>query len=478
MKIPAGQTVTAIGTTGMAPPALAAIPEGAGHFSFTRRFAVLAFASIAIISVASAAFLAKILVEETIHHDSIEVMQFVQSFTPLAEAEGFFAGTGDHAAQYEAMSPLLARIAAMPDTVHVNVYDRSRRVLWSTKRDMVGQVLPENPELDEALEGELEVESSLLEARRYLKPEHAFLEGIADNFVETYVPIWSRDRRSVLGVIEIYRRPQPLFAMTQTLIRAVWLSALLGGAFLFASLYWVARRTDRLIRSQQRQIVESETMAAVGEMSAAVAHSIRNPLASIRSSAELAQDMEGDGIRDAMGDVIAQVDRIAAWITQLLVYAQPSSPRFSTVDLASIVAACLADHRRDLERRQVTVTSTLPHPLPPVVGDGALMTQVFVTLLSNALDAMPTGGTLTIAASAPAGDPRIRISLADTGVGIAPAHLQRLFVPFHTTKKTGLGVGLPLVRRVMHRMGGTIDIDSVQGKGTTVKLSWPRARSA
>lgn len=478
MQIPAGQTVTASAANRLPPMAPGAMTEGAERFSFTRRFAVLAFASIAIISVASAAFLAKILVEETIHHDSIEVMQFVQSFTPLAEAEGFFAGAGDRAAQYEAMSPLLGRIAAMPDIVHVNVYDRHRRVLWSTKRDMVGQVLPENPELDEALEGELEVESSLLEARRYLKPEHAFLEGIADNFVETYVPIWSRNHRGVLGVIEIYRRPQPLFAMTQTLIRAVWLSALLGGAFLFASLYWVARRTDRLIQSQQHLLVESETMAAVGEMSAAVAHSIRNPLASIRSSAELAQDIEGESVRDSMGDVITQVDRIAAWITQLLVYAQPTSPRFTTVDVATTIQDCLADHRRDLERRQVNVVTHLPTGLPTVVGDRALMTQVFVTLFSNALDAMPAGGALAISATPTHGDERIQVSITDTGVGIAPEHLQRLFVPFHTTKKTGLGVGLPLVRRVMTRMGGTIDIDSIQGKGTTVNLSWPRARSA
>lgn len=476
MQTLAGQSITGSDVARHPSAMLRDGTEDTVRFSFTRRFALLAFASIAIVSAASAAFLAKILVEQTIHHDSLEVMQFVQSFTPLAEAEGFFAGTGDRAAQGRAMSPLLGRIAAMPDIVHVNVYDRSKRVLWSTKQDMVGKALTENPELDEALDGELEVESSLLEARRYLKPEHAFLEGISDNFVETYVPIWSRDHRSVLGVIEIYRRPQPLFRMTQTLVGAVWLSALLGGMFLFASLYWVARRADRLIRSQQRQIVESETMAAVGEMSAAVAHSIRNPLASIRSSAELAQDLEGEGIHESMGDVIAHVDRIAAWITQLLVYAQPSSPRLAPVDLAVIVAECLADHRRDLERRQVRVGTDLAAALPPVLGDGALMTQVFVTLLSNALDAMPAGGSLRISAHVPPRAQRIHVSISDTGVGIAPEHLQRLFVPFQTTKKTGLGVGLPLVRRVMTRMGGTIDIDSVQGKGTTVTLSWPLAR--
>lgn len=450
-------------------------PE-AVRYSFTRRFALLAFASIALVSAASAAFLAKTLVEETIHHDAVEVMQFVQSFTPLAEAEEFFRGTGDRAAHLEAMAPLLARIAAMPDSVHVNVYDRAKRVLWSTKRDMVGKALTENPELDEALEGELEVESSLLEERRYLKPEHAFLKGISDNFVETYVPIWSRDHRSVLGVIEIYRRPQPLFEMTQTLVRAVWLSALLGALFLFGSLFWVARRADRLIHSQQRQIVESETLAAVGEMSAAVAHSIRNPLASIRSSAELAQELDGESVREPMTDIVAHVDRIASWITQLLVYAQPSSPRLSRVDVAEIVDACLVDCRRDLEKRQVTVSTDFAAALPPVVGDGTLMSQVFVTLISNALDAMPSGGTLTISARLPQDGSRVYVFLADTGVGISPENLQRLFVPFHTTKKSGLGVGLPLVRRVMNRMGGSIEIESVQGSGTTVKLSWPSAR--
>jgi len=454
-------------------PPIAGAVRAAGRYRFARRFVSLAAAVIVLVGVGSSAFLCRTMVEQAIHHDGREVMQFVQGFTPLAEAEAFFRGVGDRGAQLEAMTPLLARIAALPGTLHVNVYDREKRVLWSTQREMIGRSLRDNPELDEALDGELEVESSLLEPRRYLKPEHAFLREFSDDFVETYVPIWSRGQREVLGVIEIYRQPQPLFEMTAAITRAVWVSAAIGGACLFAALIWLARRADRVIQSQHQQLVETETLAAVGEMSAAVAHSIRNPLAAIRSSAELAQELDGEAVRDSMGDVITHADRIAAWIGQLLVYAQPGTARVVPVDLHAVVADGLADQRRELEKRGIRVRTDLPARLPAVMGDAALMAQVLITLLSNALDAMPDGGEIALAARLPDDGARLYLFVSDTGVGIDPRHLERLFVPFQTTKKSGLGVGLPLVRRVMTRMGGDIAVESAPGRGTTVRLSWP-----
>ena len=97
--------------------------------------------------------------------------------------------------------------------------------------------------------------------------------------------------------------------------------------------------------------------------------------------------------------------------------------------------------------------------------------QVFTTVMCNAIEAMPHGGRLDVSVMAGSHGSRLEVIISDTGVGIAPMHLERLFVPFQTTKKSGLGVGLPLVRRVLERMGGSIRVRSRQGRGTVVCLS-------
>lgn len=444
-------------------------------FTFTRRFVVLAFVCVFLVSGVSAVFLSGLTAERTIHHDASEVMQFIQSFTPSPLTQEWLAAQSDRAPALSDIVPFLERVAAMPDVIHVNVYDARRSVRWSTKSEMIGKILPVNHELDEAFSGELAVESTLLENRNYLKPEHVYLRGEQDRFVETYVPIWSVDRAAVVGVIEIYRSPTALLEMTRDLIEAVWASAAIGGLFLFLALYWLARWADRLIRAQQRALVESETLATVGEMSTAVAHSIRNPLASIRSSAELASDLEGDSMREAAGDIISQVDRIAAWITQLLVYAQPGTPKAGRVELVPVVREAVDGFSRELDKRSIQVEVQTEEPAPVVLGDRGLLAQVLTTLLSNAMEAMPDGGRIDVEVRTVEGGERVQLTVRDTGEGIPPEQLQRIFVPYRSTKKGGLGVGLPLVRRVLERLGGEIEVDSIQGVGSVFRLLLARS---
>jgi len=459
------------GGAGVPEPARGAAPA---RFGFTHRFGLLAFACVFVVGAGSAAFLSRMTAERTIRHDANEVMQFIQSFTPAPLAQEWFAATGERARDATAIAPFLERVAAMPDVIHVNVYDARRSVRWSTKPEMIGKVLPVNHELDEAFAGELAVESSLLEDRNYLKPEHVYLRGEEDRFVETYVPIWSLQHSEVVGVIEIYRSPTALLEMTRDLIEAVWASAAIGGLFLFAALYWLARRADRLIGAQQRALVESETLATVGEMSTAVAHSIRNPLASIRSSAELARELEGDAMRSAAGDIISQVDRIAAWITQLLVYAQPGAPKVGRVELLPLVREVVQDFSRELAKRSIRVNVDAESPAPGVLGDRALLAQVLNTLLSNAMEAMPDGGDIDIDLRSAEGG-KVQLRVRDSGEGIPPEQLQRIFVPYRSTKKSGLGVGLPLVRRVLSRLGGTVEVESTPGLGTVFHLQFERS---
>jgi signal transduction histidine kinase len=443
-------------------------------FNLTRRFAILALMSIAAVSIVSGGLLSRALAERTIHHDAEVFQGFVYASIPTPVAEAYFLGKDDRPGADQRMAPYLKQVTALPDVVHANVYDQHRKVLYSTKPDMVGKVLPDNHELDEAFEGELAVESNILEDRHYLKPEHIYLIDLDHDFVETYVPIWDAAKKQVLGVIEVYRTPRALFAMTWDLIRGVWLSALLGGLFLFTVLYWVVRRADRIIRAQQRQIVDQETMAAVGEMSAAVAHSIRNPLASIRSSAELTQDLNG-AVRSAMNDIIAEVDRIAMWIKDLLVYAQTHATESTRVELAGAIKTSLANYEREMEKRGIRLQAAGLEQAPAALGDSALLIQVFNSIFSNAVEAMPKGGELSIETTPSVDGKRVDVVVRDTGIGMTADQLKRAFVPFHTTKKGGMGIGLPLVRRVIERLGGSVNIESAVGAGTTVRLQM-RAR--
>jgi two-component system, NtrC family, sensor histidine kinase HydH len=445
-------------------------PESMMQFSLTRRFAILALLSILAVSVVSAALLSRALAERIIHHDAEVFQSFVDASIPGDVAAAYFAEPHEREQIDRRMQPYLAEVMALPDVVHANAYDPSRKVLWSTKPDMIGKVLPLNPELDEAFEGELEVESNILEDRHYLKPEHIYLVDISHDFVETYVPVWDAGKKNVVGVIEVYRTPRALFDMTWQLIRGVWFSALVGALFLFSVLYWVVRRGDRLIQAQQRQLVEQETMAAVGEMSAAVAHSIRNPLASIRSSAELAQDIDGS-VKSAMNDIVAEVDRIAAWIKDLLVYGQSGTGQHTRANLREAVHASLATYQREFDKRGIAVHTEVADT--DVAGDHSLMVQVFNSLFSNALEAMPKGGELRVSSNPSADRKRVAVVVADNGEGMSAEQLKRAFVPFSTTKKAGLGIGLPLVKRVVERLGGSAAIESAPSRGTSVLLTLP-----
>jgi two-component system, NtrC family, sensor histidine kinase HydH len=346
-------------------------------------------------------------------------------------------------------------------------------VLWSTRPEMVGKVLPINSELEEARNGELAVESSILEDNNYLKPEHVYLKTKED-FVETYVPIWAEDQFRVLGVIEIYRRPTALFALTHDLIRGVWLSALASAVFLFATLYWLARRANRTMHAQHRQLVDAEKLAAVGEISAAIAHSIRNPLATIRSTAELAQEIDPHTMHEPATDIVKQVDRIVFLINQLLTYAQPAGLNLTRVDAMAILREVLESFAPTLTRQHINVQA--PESAPSLVeGDRTVISQVFNSLIANAIEAMPKGGNIAVSVTASSDRSRLSIIIADTGEGIPPEHRRRLFIPFNTTKKSGLGVGLPLVRSALDRMSGSIDIASTLGSGTRVQIQLPAA---
>jgi signal transduction histidine kinase len=140
------------------------------------------------------------------------------------------------------------------------------------------------------------------------------------------------------------------------------------------------------------------------------------------------------------------------------------------VDLLALVEDVVGDFSRELAKRAIRVSIDAVAPTPAALADPALLAQVLNTLLSNAMEAMPDGGEIAIELRATEDGQRVQLSVRDTGEGIPPEQLQRIFVPYRSTKKSGLGVGLPLVRRVLQRLGGSVEVASTPGSGSVFRL--------
>jgi len=214
-------------------------------------------------------------------------------------------------------------------------------------------------------------------------------------------------------------------------------------------------------------------LAVIGEMTGAITHGIRNPLASIRTSAELCQDDASAYVREAARDITAEVDRLSEWVRQLLTYSEQEPARLEAVYLAPLLQASLAGFERERQRCGVQLNTAIAAALPPVRGERVRLSHAFNSLLSNAMEAMPQGGLLEVAATAAPSARTVQVRIRDNGVGIPRDQLPRVFAPFFTSKRKGLGLGLPLVKRIVTRFGGSVSITSEPGQGSEIVVELP-----
>lgn len=446
--------------------------EASGHspvrpFNLTRWFAVTSLVCVAAISLAAAQLISALFTDRLLRRDAEVTMEFVQSVIAADEFAGHFSGAADPARR-AVLEESFRHIAQIPDVLRANVFLADGTVLLSTDPRLTGRRLGRNDELDGALAGRLVFNSGVVR-----KPEHAGIElpfsgrGRA-YFVEIYVPIKDGSPNRVVGVVELYKTPDALSEAINDAHRIVWASATLGGALLFAALFWIARRADSIMRHQQHRLLESETLALVGEMASAVAHAVRNPLSAIRSSAEIAAEV-GPSPEQAE-DIVREVDRVEGWIRELLGYTHPISGMRIPIDANAAIQKSMQEFRAELGKRDVHLTAELERPLPPVRGDSALLGQVINSLITNAADAISAPGRIALRSRIAPDARHVEIDVADTGVGIPADELDNVFKPFFTTKPRGLGLGLALAKRVLERYGGSLRVASTPGVGTTFTI--------
>jgi signal transduction histidine kinase len=442
----------------------------AKRFNLTRSFLSVSLLSICLTSVITGAVLSQFLTERMLARDADVTRDFVQSVFQIELAKGYSL---DHPAARTNLLEFFKHIGSMPDVVRANVYGRDKILIWSSDvRLTTGKKFGDNEELDEALEGHVAIETGVVGEEDRPKDEHFSLGWSKMHFVETYIPIRDMRSKSVVGVVEYYRIPTALFEAIGAGQRLIWLIALGAGSILYLTLFWLVRRADQVIRCQQERLIESETMGAVGEMASAVAHGVRNPLASIRSSAELLQDGCHGPATESAVDIISEVDRMEKWVRELLTYSQPHDYKPEAVDLAAVIEQSTTGYAREAKRRKVALEAALPEGLPKIRGNAALLIQVFNNLVSNALEAMPDhGGHIRVSAGPASSGQQVTVVVRDTGSGIGAADIDKIQHPFFTTKPKGLGVGLTLANRIVKRFGGAIQIASNPGYGTTVTLT-------
>jgi signal transduction histidine kinase len=439
-------------------------------FNLIRWFSLTTLASVVTVSAVAAWALANFLTDRMIRQDAEITAGFVRSIVATENAYDFFSGaTG---AGTQPFQDFLGHVNRIPGVLRINVYSADRRMVWSSDASLMGKRFEHNEELDEALSADLVVHSGVVDPSHLVKSEHQHLGDGHKQFVESYVPIFDVHGRRIVGVVELYKVPADLFETLAEGRRLIWLAAVVAAAFLYAALFWIVLRAQRIIEIQGDRLVESESLAVVGEMGSAVAHGLRNPLAAIRSSAELALESPlPDQARECAQDIVAQVDRLEGWVRQLLTYAKPAHAALEPVDLAALFAEVAETYRRDLERRGIGVSVEAAPDLPKVRGDVALLTQMLGSLVVNAGEAMTGSGHIVLFGRRLGAE--CIAEVRDDGPGITPAEAGRVFKPFYTTKPKGLGLGLPLVRRLVERFGGSVELESAPGKGTLVRLHLP-----
>jgi signal transduction histidine kinase len=456
-------------------PAPASQPKAAPPFSLTRWFAIVGLASIAVVGAASALLLSHFLTERMLRQEGVLTMEFVQSIiTTEKSLPEYF--TGERTRSATELEAALRHIASMPDVLRANIYNRERVLIWSSDNKIIGRKFGPNAELDAALSGHLIVNGDAEDDdAQPRKEEHVDLGKDKGYFVEIYVPVRGTPGGTVIGAIELYKRPQALAEALETGRLYIFVGAALSSLFLYLALFSLARRADSIIRSQRERLVQTEILATIGEMGSAVAHGIRNPLAAIRSSAELSLDGGPEVALESAHDIIAEADRLEEWVRNLLSYTRPLAAAPEAVALRALVTGTMEHFARDMEKRGISTKFSVANDLPLAKGDPLLLGQVVHSLLANAVEAIQQGGTIEIAGNSVPEQRRVELTIRDSGPGMTADQLKRVFTPFYTTKAKGLGVGLALAKRIVERFGGRIAIDSAPGRGTAVSLSMPVA---
>jgi signal transduction histidine kinase len=234
------------------------------------------------------------------------------------------------------------------------------------------------------------------------------------------------------------------------------------------------RRALEELRETQEQMIQTEKLAAVGQMASTMAHEIRNPLSGIRAALEVMAPEFGDTeYAEVLEQVLHQVDRLGRTTTQLLSFARPAEPQLAPTRLRELIESTCFLVEGQAERQGVEIRTDLQPPDRAIFLDPQLTAQAFLNIALNALQAMEGKGALTIRSRWHPDEEAVSIAFTDTGPGMPADVREEIFTPFFTTKRHGTGLGLFAVKDIIERQGGDVSVASAPGEGTVITVRLP-----
>jgi len=385
--------------------------------------------------------------------------------------------------------------AVVRNTIHglhveqLNIYDQVGVLSYSTTGNIpLGKDCYEEPGVKKALFGESNFE---LPGHNPLWSILSFGPGSQPHRLKAYVPFRLEEKLGpqvgpVVGVFEISQNiSQDLAEIGQfRFIILATLAVIMG--LLFLVLRQIVKQAEIILerRQEERRVLEgqlhqAERLVALGEMTAGVAHEIRNPLGIISSTAELLEErLARYEPQNRLAQIIVEeANRLNEKVTEFLDFSRPRVPNLRPCDLEGVIDRSLELVHPEIERLGITVSREYHLNSHAQAADPDLLHQAFLNILLNAIQAMPAGGHLTVSTTL---GPRGRggeIRFEDNGEGIDPETLKKVFNPFFTTKEKGSGLGLPIVKSIIETHQGAIKIDSAPGEGTTVTISLPELKA-
>jgi two-component system, NtrC family, sensor histidine kinase HydH len=238
--------------------------------------------------------------------------------------------------------------------------------------------------------------------------------------------------------------------------------------------YQQLQSQSELIIRIEEQLRRAERLSALGELSAILAHEIRNPLASIRGTAEILME-EGTSAAsrgEFLGILVKESDRLNRVVEDFLRMARPDPTNKRACDLNEELANMVTLLSAEARASKVGLHLE-PSELPPFLGDGEKLRQAFMNIILNGIQASPSGGRVLVSTQLNREAGCIEIRFADNGPGISPQRVAEIFEPFFTTKGNGTGLGLPITKKIIEGHGGTVKVESEAGNGAVFKVSLP-----
>lgn len=434
-------------------------------------FAVMSLALVLMVIVGLNLFLSYFLAQTSLRRDADLMTKFVNSMVVADHAHAAFTRSGGNGATPK-LWRFLNDLTMLPDVIRTAAFDNDGKVIWSSDRAMIGRTFVNNPELQKAFRGETVVSVSTANGE---KREHIYQDDDVIRFVEAYLPIWSRSDApsKVIGVVEIYRRPVDLFGSVLTYTRVIWYAGAAAAMLLYGVVFFLFWCSSRTISQQQSQLLEADQLARMGEMASAVSHGIRNPLASIRSSAELALAQEtSPATSSTLQAIISESDRLEDWIRQYLIHADGHGEQ-DQAHIEQVLLSCIDHINPMIAQKQIELRLKIDDNISTCRINPLVFFQVTYSLIANAIDAMPKGGWLAVRGIRK--NEVVEVTIEDSGLGMSKEQTEEAMKPFVTSKPTGLGLGLPLARQILNRHGGRLEIESALGYGTRATIVLPTA---